>query len=132
MDTNPTYAVIKPNIVSAIRAYADKGHPTGSFLRAVLANDLMEATGRADDDNRLTLWNICCYVHNEIPGRCHGSYEIVDAWVAKHEAKKATAHVCTYCNQPAAGRDHHGELACTNHLSAVVLDSIDKNQIRGG
>ena len=78
-----SYAAIKPETIASLRRYADHGIPTGNFLRAVLANDLMEAMGRADAENRAAIWHICGYVYNEIPSPCHGSYEIVDAWIEK-------------------------------------------------
>lgn len=68
--------------------YAQQGIPTGGFLRAVLANDLMEAMGRADPGNRATMFEICSYVYNEIPYNCHGSYKIVDEWIEKHREKR--------------------------------------------
>lgn len=74
---------IRPDIRKALRDYADYGIPTGSFLRACLANDFMETVGRADDDNIRTLPEIACYIYNEIPANCHGSYEIVDAWIKR-------------------------------------------------
>ena len=71
---------------ASLRRYADHGVPTGDFLRAVLANDLMQAGGRADDTSQLILLDICSYVYNDIPANCHGSYKKVDAWI---EAKQA-------------------------------------------
>ena len=67
----------------AIDDYVKKGIPTGDFLKAVLANDLMRSVGRADHNNRAALHEICSYVYNEIPSRCHGSYEIVNSWIDK-------------------------------------------------
>lgn len=55
--------------------------PTGNFLCAVLANNLMEAFGRADINNRYLLFDICSYVYNEIPVNCYGSEEKVNAWL---------------------------------------------------
>ena len=75
-------------IKSALDRYARHGVPTGGFLRAVLANDLMESFGRADTENRGGMFEICSYVYNEIPGRCHGSYKIVDEWVERHRKKR--------------------------------------------
>jgi hypothetical protein len=54
----------------------------GDFLDAVLANDLMEAFGRADDINRTYMFSIVCYVYNKLPRGCWGSKEIVEAWKA--------------------------------------------------
>lgn len=60
--------------------YVLHGLQPGSFMRAVLANDLMEAIGRADHENTHAMHRWCALVYNDLPGDCHGSYEIVDAW----------------------------------------------------
>ena len=44
----------------------------------MLANDLMEAVGRADESSLANLAAICRYVYNDIPSNAHGSYERVD------------------------------------------------------
>jgi len=68
-----------------IDAYVADGFPPGDFVTAVLANDLMEAFGHADDNNRAAMFDICCYVYNSIPGACHGSYEKVGAWIDRKQ-----------------------------------------------
>ena len=65
----------------ALDRYSVHHVPTGGFLRAVLSNDLMEAMGRADEENRAAIFDICGYVHNELPGNCHGSPDRVREWV---------------------------------------------------
>ena len=65
----------------SLRRYADQRIPTGDFLYAVLTNNLMEAIGRADDENLEAIYGICMYVYNDIPATCHGSKEIVDEWL---------------------------------------------------
>jgi len=62
--------------------YAKYRIPTGHFLQAVLCNDLMEAIGRADEENRADLFEICDYIYNHMPFQCHGSPEKVKAWLA--------------------------------------------------
>jgi len=66
-----------------IDAYVKDGVPLGDFLTAVMANDLMEAFGRADENNRYHMFDIICYVYNRCPSLCHGSYEIVDEWIKR-------------------------------------------------
>lgn len=63
--------------------YVEHGVPTGSFLRAVLENNLMEAMGRADLDNRACLFTICDYIYNNTPSDCHGSPQKVKDWLAQ-------------------------------------------------
>lgn len=70
------------NIKDSLDRYAKEHCPTGGFLAAVLANDLMDAMGRAGDDNQRDMMSICSYVYNHIPANCHGSREIVKDWLA--------------------------------------------------
>jgi hypothetical protein len=76
-----TGKLIKPSIIESLDRYVNHGIEPGSFLRAVLENDLMEAFGRADIENRATLFEICEYVYNELPFSCHGSPAKVKAWL---------------------------------------------------
>jgi len=69
--------------IESLERYAKQGVPPGGFLRAVLANDLMEAVGRADIYNIHALPAICSYIYNGIPLDSWGSYEIVDNWIEK-------------------------------------------------
>lgn len=73
---------MREDIKNSLDCYVNHGRPTGDFLRAVLANDLMMAFGRADIDNQRDMFSICDYVYNYMPDNCHGSYEIVDRWLA--------------------------------------------------
>jgi hypothetical protein len=73
--------------IDSIRRYVDHGIPTGGFLRAVLANDLMQAVGRADESSLANLAEIARYIYNDIPANAHGSYEKVDEYsAAKRDA----------------------------------------------
>ena len=75
------YDAVRPDTLDSIDRYITHGIPTGSFLEAVLCNDLMEAMGLADMGNRLALFEICDYIYNETPSGCHGSPEKVRAWM---------------------------------------------------
>lgn len=81
MMNHENYEEVRPNTLNAIDRYVTDGIPTGSFLEAVLCNDLMEAMGRADMGNRLALFEICDYIYNETPAACHGSGERVQYWL---------------------------------------------------
>ena len=74
---------MREDIKASLDRYAQSGVPTGGFLRAVLANDLMDAMGRAYSENKYAIHEIASYVYNELPAECHGSYEKVDAWIKK-------------------------------------------------
>jgi hypothetical protein len=83
------YCVLSASTVNTLLNYALHRIPTGGFLEAVLANDLMESVGRADSYNRHVLPEICTYIYNEMPSACHGSYAAVSRWLERdknHEA----------------------------------------------
>lgn len=71
-----------PNrIVEALKRYEQDRIPTGSFLRAVLENNLTEAFQRADDECLLRLRDIVSYCYNKLPSPCWGSKKQVSAWL---------------------------------------------------
>lgn len=51
--------------------------PTGSFLRAVLENDLTEALSRADAESLENLKEIHMYIYNRLPSDIWGSRSAV-------------------------------------------------------
>lgn len=71
-------ATIQNNIDNYVTRHIDPG----DFLQAVLANDLREAFGRADEENRYAMFDIVAYCWNNIPSNCWGSWPIVRAHLA--------------------------------------------------
>jgi hypothetical protein len=95
-----TYSQIPQDIQNDLRAYVAGKHPYpfGSFVTAVLANDLVGALGQADENNRAIIFDYASYLYNEMPGRSGdptrdfwGSYEAVRNRIAEQHAayKKA-------------------------------------------
>lgn len=81
-DHLPKYAGIRPDTLVHIRDYADHGGDLGgSFLHAVMSNNLMDAVLTADPENLVALPAICLYVWNEIPMEAWGSPAKVCAWI---------------------------------------------------
>lgn len=70
--------------------YVFEGVPVGSFLEAVLENNLMEAYKRADDKNTRAMYGIVSFVYSYLPSPCHGSPEKVAAWLKWYEDKRGT------------------------------------------
>ncbi|RLB43364.1 MAG: hypothetical protein DRH30_03210 [Deltaproteobacteria bacterium] len=64
-------------------AYIKKGIGPGSFMRAVFENNLMNAFGCADEENRRAMFQWVTFVYNYAPAQSHGSPEIVNAWIEK-------------------------------------------------
>ena len=61
--------------------YLDQHIRPGSFLSAVLRNDLRESLACADDENTASLQAIVAYLYNEVPGAAWGSPEKFSAWL---------------------------------------------------
>ena len=74
---------IPERMLPALHRYVERGIRPGNFLEGVLAHDLMEACQRADDENINQLPAYAAYMYNELPSDCHGSYTIVERWVAR-------------------------------------------------
>jgi hypothetical protein len=71
---------VKQSTLDGLDKWAQLGIPVGSFLEAVLTNDLKRAMFGADDENREAIFDIVSYAYNELPSGCWGSPERVAAW----------------------------------------------------
>ena len=69
------------DMAEAIVQYVLYGRPPGGFLGAVLENNLREAFGRADDNNRPIVYNYVHLLYNAAPSDCWGSPERVRDWI---------------------------------------------------
>lgn len=76
------YYPIREDLYGTLERYLNSGIMPGSFMNAVLENNLMEAFGRADMDNSRNLKNIVGYIYNHIPHNAWGSREKVKAYLA--------------------------------------------------
>jgi hypothetical protein len=76
---------VPPGLHTGLVEYFAARRPTGSFLRAVLENDLQLACLRADDVNRWEIANIVLFLHSYVPSPAWGSTEAVAAWLADPE-----------------------------------------------
>lgn len=83
--------LIRDDMRESLIAYARDGVPTGGFLEAVLANDLVGACERADDGNLRAIVAMAAFVRNELPSLCWGSRRVYSAWVEYHLARRAGA-----------------------------------------
>ncbi len=76
---------IEPNLCAGLIDYAKNHREQGSFLMAALANDFIEAVCRASPESLACIRGVATFIHNELPGACHGSPEKVRAWLAKSD-----------------------------------------------
>ena len=67
--------------LETLQEYVRIGRPTGGFLEAVIANDLMNAFGSADCFNQEIMIEYVRYVYSKMPRNCHGSYEVYVEWI---------------------------------------------------
>ena len=87
------YERLPEHMQEAARLYIEEGEMPGSFLVAVLTNNLVEAFGKADEVNRSCLWDWCLWLYNEAPEHAWGSAEKVLAWCAEQQALRLAARV---------------------------------------
>ena len=86
MDTAIEYhmrKLIPPHMWGAVRRYVNQGISPGSFMTAVLENNLTQAFCRADDINTQYMRNWADFVYNHMPSNCHGTPEKVAAWLER-------------------------------------------------
>ena len=65
--------MIPQDIKDSLDRYVNEGIMPGSFLRAVLTNDLASAVFQADSKNLAALKDIMLYIYNEVPANAWGS-----------------------------------------------------------
>lgn len=75
---------VPQHLQGGIRRYVCDGIPPGSFLEAVISNDLFEAVARADEKSLAGLLGICRFFYNHTDGNCYGSEEKLSWWVNRH------------------------------------------------
>lgn len=85
---NSEYSVIPERIMNNLLCYVKGEEAPGGFLYAVLCNDLFRAVGKADPEMKPLIPLLCQYIYWEVPGNCHGSPEIVKAWINKQHSKE--------------------------------------------
>lgn len=80
------YGEIPSRTLRAIARYIEERILPGSFLTAVLKNNLADAVGRADEENSRALHAIVRLMYNHVRGDCWGSQEKVTAWLTQEDA----------------------------------------------
>ena len=82
--------LVPANVRAAIDAYVDRRAPVTFFVRALIANDLLDCCAYAPKDFTMAQLRACeRLVFNRIPGRARGSAVAVDAWLSGKTAAAA-------------------------------------------
>lgn len=77
------YDMLPEHMQEGARLYVEHGVEQGSFLTAVLSNDLVRACSRADETNLNCLVDWARWLYNEAPLESWGSPKAVKDWI-KH------------------------------------------------
>ena len=75
------YEKLPEHLRRGMRGYVEHGQPVGSFLRAVLQDNLMLTVIKADPESLAALKDIMNFVLWEIPSVCHGSEKKCTEWI---------------------------------------------------
>ena len=67
----------------ALERYVNQRFFPGSFLTAVLTNNLIGAICYADRENEAALRDIVAFAYNRLPQECCGSEDKVYAWTTR-------------------------------------------------
>ena len=86
---SPTEPYLPEHMIEGMNLYLEHGVKPGSFMTAILCNDLREAVGRADHINIKYITNIVAHCYNYIPSHSWGSPEAVQAWVESFQGGKS-------------------------------------------
>ena len=79
----PDPSLCPPDVIDSLKRFANDGVNPGDFLLAVIANDLVEAFGRADEHSIDNMPHIVAWVYNYMPIVACKSYENANKWMSE-------------------------------------------------
>ena len=68
-------------LIDAVKDYRDNRHERGSFIMAVLENNLHSAIQRADGTSWDVIRELMEFIYFDLPAESWGSQEAVSAWI---------------------------------------------------
>jgi len=80
---NRRYELLPRHLQQGMERYIESGIETGSFLRAVLENDLERAFALGDQECRSDMERIVEFLRTEVPPDRGGSRLIVQTWIER-------------------------------------------------
>lgn len=84
-DNDCRYDSLPKHLRGGIKRYLEEGILPGSFLQAVITNNLFRAVGAADEESKKHLVSIVAFMYYEAPSNCWGSRRKMLEW-AKRKA----------------------------------------------
>ena len=109
--------------------YLDAGCDPGSFLTAVLANDLTQAFRRADKVSAAELPQIVAWIAANVPQQATGSGQNVAAWMRQQKAASLAEAVCDECGHPVR---YHGDGYCDVDTGDKPMPTRDRGTVLTG
>lgn len=85
---NIDYSEIPEHMVDGIKLYLEHGVLPGSFLVAVLCNDLVGACSKADRINKEFIFEWARFLYCHVSKNCWGSPEIVHKYAASFDKNR--------------------------------------------
>ena len=82
-DSRADWSLIPHHMRGAVERYVMHGIPPGSFLTALINNDLREAVARADDMNVNRLPDYVRFFYNSAPSGSWGHPDAVSQWTRR-------------------------------------------------
>ena len=79
---------IPERMMGGITRYIEHGTKPGSFLEAIIINDLSSAVANADDENIGNIPAYVAYFYNHAPSSCWGSDEKMHNWIDRKWAEQ--------------------------------------------
>jgi len=77
---------VPEHTAASLALYYVAGVEPGGFLTAVLSNDLSESLGRADEENRVHLFETVSFIYNRLAGLSWGSADKMKCWPMARKA----------------------------------------------
>lgn len=88
-------------LLNGLERYRNDGIATGSFLRAVLENNLIDAVKRADETSLASLRSLVFTIDEHLPQAAYGSPAAVEAWL-NMTPEQRLPHLRAYTRKPEA------------------------------
>lgn len=83
--------LVPDHMWGGVSRYFLQGIPGGSFMTALLSNNLMEAFACADDENAANMRRWCQFLYNHAPVGSYGSPERVGNWLRQFQPEQVPA-----------------------------------------
>lgn len=77
------YENIPKPVMAGMKRYVEHHIKPGSFLTAVIENNLMDTVREADKDSFAAIKDIVGWMYNEPTSECWGSPKKMEAWLEK-------------------------------------------------